>query len=505
MNRANRNIAWIESNCRVPEGTNVGQPIVLRSWQKKIIRSIYGTPTRQAIISVARKNGKTGLSAMLLLLHLVGPESLPNSQLYSAAQSRDQAAITFNLAAKMVRMSPDLSRYVIVRDTAKQLACAELGTLYRALSAEASTAYGLSPVFVIHDELGQVTGPRSELYEALETASGAHQAPLSIVISTQAPDDGDLLSILIDDAQAANDPNIKLILYTAPLTDDPWAVATIKKANPAYGDFLNASEARATAAKAKRMPSAEASYRNLILNQRIQMHNPFVSRSVWESCATAPSAEAIHSMPCYIGLDLSARHDLTALAMVGFDGEKWNVFMEFFAPEQGVFDRARRDRAPYDVWAQQGHLTLTPGASIEYAYIAERLIALCDDYRVQTIAFDRWRMDVLKSELNRMNCKELPLVDHGQGYKDMSPALDALESELLNSRIAHGGHPILRWCAANAVVTQDPAGNRKLDKVKASGRIDGMIALAMAIGRAAQHIPQAAVESVYEHRGVLTL
>jgi len=189
LTRAERNIRWIEGYCRIPEGRDVGKPVRLREWQQGELRRIYDNPhgTRRAIMSFGRKNGKTALSAFILLLHLCGPEARANSQLYSAAQSREQAAILFSLAAKVVRMSPDLSEYVGIRDTAKQLYCQELGTLYRALSAEASTAYGLSPVLIVHDELGQVKGPRSELYEALETATGAQETPLSIVISTQAP------------------------------------------------------------------------------------------------------------------------------------------------------------------------------------------------------------------------------------------------------------------------------------------------------------------------------
>jgi phage terminase large subunit-like protein len=184
--RGDRNVAWIESVCRIPEGKLVGQRVKLTEHQRGWIKAIYDTPTRTFILSVGRKNAKTALSAFLLLLHLCGPEARANSQLFSAAQSRDQASILFALAAKVVRMSPDLSSVVTVRDTAKQLFCPDLGTLYRALSADASTAYGLSPVFVVHDELGQVKGPRSELYEALETASAAQEEPLSIIISTQA-------------------------------------------------------------------------------------------------------------------------------------------------------------------------------------------------------------------------------------------------------------------------------------------------------------------------------
>src|SRR5262245_50572861 len=144
--RGDKNIRWIETHLRVPEGAHVGRPLILREWQRDIIRGIYDgpVPLRRAIISFGRKNAKTTLSACLLLLHLAGPEARANAQLVSAAQSRDQAAVIFALAAKMVRQSPDLIPYVQIRDTAKQLSCPELGTLYRALSADASTAYGLS-------------------------------------------------------------------------------------------------------------------------------------------------------------------------------------------------------------------------------------------------------------------------------------------------------------------------------------------------------------------------
>jgi phage terminase large subunit-like protein len=468
----------------VPEGRLVAQKVSLRPWQREIIKGIYDNPTRRAIISFGRKNGKTALSAFLLLVHLVGPRARPNSQLFSAAQSRDQAALLFSLAAKIVRLSPTLREYVAVRDTAKQLYCAELGTLYRALSAEASTAYGLSPVFVVHDELGQVKGPRSELYEALETAAGAQDAPLSIVISTQAPTDADLLSVLIDDAATGADPKTRLWLYTAPEDGEPFSDESIRAANPAFGDFLNPVEVRDQAEGARRMPAREAAYRNLVLNQRVNVTSPFIARAAWEAGCGAVDYDAFRD-GAWIGLDLSARHDLTALVMVGQDADGvWHVHSEFFAPEQGVSERAHRDRVPYDLWASEGHITLTPGPSIEYREVAQRLCDLVDEYDVREIAFDRWRIDVLQSELARMD-RELPMTPFGQGFKDMTPALDTLEHVLLDGKLRHGGHPVLRMCAANAVAVRDPAGNRKLDKSKATGRIDGLVALAMAMGRAA--------------------
>lgn len=503
VTRAARNIGWIESFCRVPEGKFVSQPVRLRPWQKKIIRGIYGGDTRRAIISFGRKNAKTTISAFLLLLHLVGPEARANSQLYSAAQSRDQAALIFSLAAKIARMSPDLNAVVGIRDTAKQLYCEELGTLYRALSADATTAYGLSPVFVVHDELGQVKGPRSELYDALETAVGAQEQPLSIIISTQAPTDGDLLSILIDDAKSGADPRTKLYLYTAPRDIDPFSRKAIKLANPALGDFLNAKEVAEQAAAAKRMPARETAYRNLVLNQRVTQHSPFISPSIWKQSTGKTDDAVFECGPVFVGLDLSARNDLTALVYIARDdANAWHVRAEFYAPAIGILDRAQRDRVPYDVWRAQGYLTATPGASVQYDWVARRLIELSDQYPVQAIAYDRWRIDVLLAELARLD-SELPLEKHGQGYADMAPALDATEGALLNGQVIHDGNPIMTWCAANAIVVTDPAYNRKLDKSKSTGRIDGIVAMVMAIHVASRSIMDSA--SVYEARGILTL
>ena len=489
--RGERNIRWIETHCRIPEGKDVGKPVRLRPWQKADIRKIYDNPngTRRAIISFGRKNAKTTLAAFLLLLHLCGPEHRPNSQLNSAAQSKDQAAILFKLAAKVVRLSPTLQPAIVIRDTIKELAFPERGTLYKALSAEASTAYGLSPVFIVHDELGQVKGPRSELYDALETAVGAHEEPLSIIISTQAPTDADLLSVLIDDAKAENDPRVVLSLYTADRDLDPFSEDAIRAANPAFGDFLNAKEVLAMAEDARRMPSREAEYRNLVLNQRVEVNNPFVSRALWQANA-GEVVESFDGLPVYGGLDLSETSDLTALVLIAPVGGVWHVKPTFWLPKEGLREKARQDRVPYDVWAGDGALETTPGRSIEYEFVAEHLRGLFDRLDIRQIAFDRWNWKHLKPWLERAGFSEDELecfVEFGQGFQSMSPALRDLESALLSEKLAHGGHPVLTMCAANAVVQTDPAGNRKLTKAKSRGRIDGMVALAMAMSVAATH------------------
>lgn len=464
----------------------MGQPLKLRPFQKRIIRGIYGAvKIRRAIISFGRKNAKSCLAACLLLLHLAGPEAKANSQLYSTAQSREQASIIFSLASKMVRMSPDLSAYVVVRDTAKQLACPELGTLYRALSAEVPTAYGLSPAFIIHDELGQVKGPRSPLYEALETATAAQEDPLSIIISTQAPTDADLLSVLIDDAEKKTDPRVKLFLYTSDPEADPFAVATIKAANPAYGDFQNAQEVLAMAEDARRMPVREAEYRNLVLNQRVERVGPFIAQTIWK--ANGGSVDLDWSgLEVFGGLDLSATTDLTALILIAHRDGLWYVRPTFWLPEYGLAERSRLDRVPYDLWHKQGFLQTTPGKSVSYEYVASQLAAQISELNIVKIGFDRWNLMhfkpwLVKAGIDEERFAEL-FVEFGQGYKDMSPALRVLESALLDEKLRHGNHPVLTMCAANAVVKADEAGGRKLDKLRSRGRIDGLVALAMAAG-----------------------
>lgn len=503
LTRAERNIQWIEKHCRVPEGKFAAQPVVLREFQREAIREIYDGQTRMGIISFGRKNAKTALAGMLTLLHLVGPEAQVNSQLYSAAQSRDQAAVLFGLASKIVRMSPTLQDFVRIVDSSKKLICEELGTEYVALSADASTNFGKSPIFVVHDELGQVRGPHSQLFEALETAVGAHEHPLSIVISTQAPTDGDLLSVLIDDAMQNEDPETKLVLWSASEEIDPFSREAQEQANPALGDFLNENEVARQAEKARRMPSRESAYRNLVLNQRVSQDSPFVARTTWNESEGVIDEAAFEDGPVFGGLDLSERNDLTALSLVaqGRDGV-WNEKTWFWAPREGIEERAQRDRTPYDSWWRKGYLEATPGASVDYSFVAHKLLELWHVYPIAALAFDRWHIESLRKEMAHLEGDDYPLVEFGQGYKSMAPALDFLEGEILNGRFRQSGNPVLKMCAANAIATKDPVGNRKLDKSKITGRIDGMVALTMAMGQAAQQQPVKRRASIYE-QGVL--
>jgi phage terminase large subunit-like protein len=501
--RGARNIKWCEDYLRLPEGKNVGQKLKMAGFMKDDFRAIYDNKhgTRRAIISRGRKNAKTAESAFMVLLHLCGPESVVNSQLYSCAQSRDQAAVLFSLAAKMVRMSQDLRSVVVIRDTAKELLCPDRGTVYKALSAEASTAFGRSPVLTIFDELGQVRGPRSELFEAMETATAAQEAPLTIVISTQASTDADLLSILIDDAATGADPHTVLRLNTAPKDEDPFKELTIRKANPALNVFMNKREVLAMAEAARRMKPREPQFRNLVLNQRVEAANPFVTPALWKENGDEPMD--LTGREVYAGLDLSEAADLTALVLCGVDPVTgiWSVRSTFWLPSEGLSDKAREDRVPYDTWAEQGHLQTTPGAAIAYEYVAHYLFEeIFSKYRIIKIAFDRWNFKHLKPWLLKAGFSENAIAEHfvefGQGTQSMSPALRELQSLLLDHKLRHGNHPVLNMCAANAVTEGFDSSNRKLSKKRSTGRIDGMVALAMAVGVAPLNKPKFDVEAL---------
>lgn len=490
---------------KIPDGPKAGMPLRLDEFQINVIKEIYDHEkhndefemvlrvVRQAVMSVARKNGKTALASGLVLGHLVGPEAHRwGNQCYSAAFEREQAALIYRSAASQVVMDEQLSGLLRCIDSGKKILCPSNNSIYHALSAESRSKHGLNPSFIIFDELAQF-GANRELFDVLQTSQGAQAEPLLLVISTQAASDEAVLSQMIDygkDVRAGRviDETFKLFLWETPIDLDPWDEENWKLSNPALGSFRSRKEMRAFADRAKNMPSLEATFRNLYLNQRVLLHSPYVSRSVWESCAAQEvyELEDFRDRPCCVGLDLSARLDLTAM-VVAFEpvpeDPVWRVLAFLYTPGDTIEDRGRRDRAPYLEWVRTGHLRAPAGKSIDYRVVARDLIELLENYQVRAVAFDRWRIDVFKTAMSDEDYlpDQVPWVPFGQGYRDMAPALDKLETLLLEKTITHPNNPVLTWNAANAVVVKDPAGNRKLDKIKSSGKIDGMVALAMAI------------------------
>jgi len=495
MTRGEKVCKFIEVYCKVPEGAHVGKPMVLLEFQRKFILDIYDNPagTSRAYLSIARKNGKSALIAAISLANLVGPEAKLNSQIISGAQSRDQAGIIYKLAEKMVNLNPELRKIVRSVPSSKMLVGLPMNVEFRSIAAESRTAAGLSPVVAILDEVGQVSGPRDEFIEQIETSQGAHDGKaLLIAISTQAATDADLFSQWLDDARQSHDPRIVAHVHAAPEGCELMDREAWKAANPALGAFRSEQDMADFAERAARLPSAENSYRWLFLNQRIEASSPFISRAVWQACGA--EVLPIHDVPVYAGLDLSATNDLTALVLIGNVGGVWQVHPFFWLPEDGLREKARADRTPYDLWHQQNFILAAPGKSVDYEYVANFLRGLADRYDIRKIAFDRWGFRHLEPWLLKAGFSEDEIAERfdqfGQGMQSMSPALRELEGEILNGRIAHGNHPVLTMCMANAVVQTDPAGNRKLNKEKSRSRIDGAVALCMAMGVA----PNAAMD-----------
>ncbi len=520
MTRGERVIAFIQKFCLVPEGTLLGKPVKLLPFQRKFILAVYDNPagTSRAYLSIARKNGKTGLIACLLLAHIVGPEAYQNGRIVSGARSRKQASEVFNYAAKMCMMSPELSKLVRIVPSAKMIVGLAKNVEYQASSAEAKSAHGGSPILAILDEVGQIKGPTDDFVEAIETSQGAYEGKAMLfAISTQAATDNDLFSRWIDDAETSKDPRIVSHIYTAPVDcelDDrkAWGAA-----NPALGIFRSLKDVEDFSALASRMPSKEASFRWLFLNQRIDAAAPFVAPAVWKACSAAVESDWA-GLPVFGGLDLSEVSDLTALVLMAPKDGIWHIKPTFWLPGDSLRDRSKLDRVPYDIWAKhneagEAFLETTPGPTIEYEYVAARLKALSETMDIRKIGFDRYNWRHLKPWLLKAGFTEEQVEGDaaifepfGQGFASMSPALRDLESLLLNKKVAHGGHPVLTMCMMNATVKPDPSGNRKLDKSKSRGRIDGAVALAIASAMAGTYTPEQETTSVYtKGRGLLIL
>lgn len=479
LTRAEKNMRFCESYLKIPEGKDAGKPLYFTESLESFFYAVFDNPhgTRKAILSMARKNAKSTGIACILLCFLVGPEAKLNTQIVSGAMSRDQAALIYKLAAKMVHQSPELQGIVKEIPSKKTLIGVPLNVEFQALAADGATAQGLSVYLGLIDEAGQVRGPTSDFIDAITTSQGAHENPLIIYLSTQAPTDADFLSVMIDDAESSQDPHTVCHVYAAPeecdlMDEEAWAMA-----NPGLGLFRSKKDLEEQIKEALRLPSKENSVRNLLLNQRISTNSPFVSKEVWQSNGQAPAP--LRGKKVYGGLDLSAVSDLTGLVLEGDDGD-----VEVFAwlPKEGIIEKSKSDRVPYDVWAKQGMIELTPGRAIKYEWVASKLRYIFDNYDVQQINFDRYNMKFLRPWLERARFTEKELEkfnDFGQGFVSMAGALRSLETSLLGKELKHGNHPVLTMCMGNCVVEMDAAGNRKFTKRKSTGRIDLAVCLAM--------------------------
>lgn len=482
---AERIIAFSAYYLVVPEGMSTGKPLRLEPFQIAFILSVFDNPhgTRHAYLSLARRNGKTFLVAIILLAYIIGPMAEKNTAIASAAMSRDQAALCFKLMEKMLMLSPKVAGTYRTIPSQKMIVGLNQNTEYSALSADAKTGFGKSLRVILLDEAGQITGPNNSYIDMLTTSQGSYEDSLMITISTQAPSDADFLSIMMDQAERSNDPHTVCHLYTADPDCDVMDKREWLKANPGLDIFRSRKDIREQLITANAIPSKEAGARNLLLNQRVAQEAMFISPSIWNRNKGEIDHDLFRNSRVIAGLDLSSRNDLTACVLSAKDPKgRVHVLPFVFCPTQGVEERSKRDRAPYDVWIKQGFLIPLGGDVMDYEQIAIFMKSELKRraIKVKSVEFDRWHIDDFKAACRRAGAfPSAEWNEVGQGFKDMGPRCDSLLNNMTSGNLRTGNHPLLVMAASNAVAVIDPAGNTKLDKRKSTQRIDPIIAMLM--------------------------
>lgn len=502
--RAELAVRFIEK-LKHTKGEYAGRNFLLQEWQKDIIRPLFGTVnddgTRQyrtAYIEVPRKNGKSELAAAISLL-LLFFDGEPGAEIYSAAADRDQASIVFNVASDMVRQEPALAKRCKIIDSTKRVLSGN--SFYRVLSADAHTKHGFNAHGVIFDELH--AQPNRDLWDVLTTSGGTRRQPLVLAITTAGYDRNSICWEQHEYARKVidgviEDPTFFGVIYAAEDTDDWTDEAVWHKANPALGTFRSLDEMRSLCEKAKQVPSLQNTFRRLYLNQWTSQENRWLDLRVWRESAGVVIPEDLAGEECYAGLDLASVSDIAAFVMVFPDQDNYyDVLPVFFIPEENMWERAAKDRVPYDAWARDGQVIATPGNVIDFRFIREKIVELGQEYHIREIAFDRWGAAQISQDLQD---EGFTMVPFGQGFGSMAAPTKELLNLVLQRKIRHGDHPVLTWMADNMVVKQDPAGNVKPDKAKSTEKIDGMVALIMGLDRALRNQATA-----YNDRGIVTI
>lgn len=509
--KAQRTVQFI--NClKHTKGQWRGVPFELLSWQDAIIRDIFGTVKENgyrqyntAYIEIPKKNGKSELAAAVALYMTCGDNEW-GAEVYGCASDRQQASIVFDVAVDMVDQCPALKKRIKPIMSVKRLVYQPTNSFYQVLSAEAYTKHGLNVHAVVFDELH--AQPNRNLYDVMTKGSGdARTQPLFFLITTAGNDRN---SICYEVHQKAKDilegrkidSTFYPTIYGIKDTDDWSKEENWYKANPSLGHTIDIEKVRAAFQSAKENLAEENLFRQLRLNQWVKQSIRWMQMDRWDECAFSIDLDLLRGRECYGGLDLSSTTDITAFVLVfppRAEEEKFIVLPYFWIPEDNLATRVRRDHVPYDIWQQQGYIKTTEGNVVHYGFIEAFIEKLHTTYNIKEIAFDRWGAVQMVQNLEGMGFTVVPF---GQGYKDMSPASKELMKLVLEKKIAHGGNPVLRWMMDNIYVKTDPAGNIKPDKEKSTDRIDGAVALIMALDRAIRNVNK---NSVYDDRGILFL
>ena len=492
-NLADYAVMFIEQLCHT-KGTWAGKPFELIDWQEQIIRDLFGVIKKNgyrqfstAYIEIPKKQGKSELAAAVALLLTCG-DGEERAEVYGCAADRNQAKIVFDVAVDMVRFCPALSKRVKILASQKRLEYLPTHSFYQVLSADVANKHG----FNTHGVKG---------------SGDARMQPLFFLITTAG---NDTHSICYEQHEKALDimsgrkidSTFYPVIYGADESEDWTDPAVWKKANPSLGITVGIDKVKAACDSAKQNPGEENAFRQLRLNQWVKQSVRWMPMDRWDACSFAVSEDDLEGRICYGGLDLSSTTDITAFVLVfppQDEEDKYSILPYFWVPENTLDLRVKRDHVPYDLWERQGLLMTTEGNVVHYGFIEKFIEELGTRFNIREIAFDRWGAVQMVQNLERMGFTVVPF---GQGFKDMSPPTKEFMKLTLEGRIAHGGHPVLRWNMDNIFIRTDPAGNIKADKEKSTEKIDGAIAIIMALDRAIR-CGNDNTASVYDSRGIL--
>ena len=489
---ADKSIQFLERMCVHIEGDMAGQPFLLQPWQQAQFGALYGWKRadglrryREGFVKIPRKNGKSfGAAGSIMLSMFMDKE--PGAKIYGAAAEAEQAALIFNTTSEMIKRKPALLAKVDIHDGYHRIRFKDdFSVQYRAITSKAATKHGLNPHHVTLDELHALDRP--DLYDVLKTAQGARSQPLFLSYTTSDFDRVSICNEVDDLAKNVRDGVVALssflpVLYELPKgaewTDESmWAVA-----NPNLGVSVSLEFLRSECAKAVAQPSYENTFKRLFLNVRTEQDRRWLPMAGWDSNSEPVNESDMEGATCYAAIDLSSTTDITALMLLfPQEDERMKLIMRFWVPGDNAKRREKNKGIPFEAWDRQGFCRLTHGNEVDYRRVRREIVDLSKRFHFKEIAFDPWNAKHLAQQLQDED--GFPMVEFRQTRPSMSEPCKKLEALVSAGKIAHGGHPVLRWMAGNCAIDENSEGQIKIDKGNSTDRVDGMVALAMCIGR----------------------
>ena len=504
---AKKAVGFIETFITHTKGEMSGKPFLLEDWQKKIVSDLFGWKNkktdlrkyRTAYIQIGRKNGKSTLASALALYMLFADDER-GSEIYSAAGDRQQAGIVHEIAKGMIVANPELSkRSKVYRNS---IVNESKGNFYQAISSDSKTKHGFNANCIIFDELH--TQPNRDLWDTLTTSVGSRRQPLTIAITTAGYDRNSICHEIYKYAQQVDNQSVKdetfySCIYEAEMDDDITDEEVWKKANPNYGVSLKKNYMEIESQRAVDVPSYQNTFKRLMLNIWTDSVSVWIPNNEWMECHQEFDYSTLDGKECWGGLDLASTRDISAFVLLFKVDEKYIVLPHLFIPEENAKKRSERDGVDYVTWKNQGHIIATDGDVADYNFIKEKINELSKKYRIQSIAYDRWNASQLVIDLQNDGANMDPF---GQGFVSMSAPTKELEKLIIGKQIIHNDNPCMNWMLSNVAIQEDPAGNIKIAKNKSKEKVDGLVALVMALG---EMMTEESTDSVYDERGLLIL